>query len=121
MGLAIAMSLGLTACRTTECPAKPEQVDLAALRQSIGPDLVVGTAIVHRFVDSPDAEYRGYDISITSPIEGLGEAEQVMFVSLQTPLPSIELGADVLVVGQRGPRVAEIRPAGCPVLTPLAP
>lgn len=106
----------------SDCPRGLEDLHDPALRQRIGSDFVAGTAIVHRYVDSPDPAYRGYDISITSRIAGLAEAEQVMFVAALSPLPNIELGAEVLVVGRRGPRVAEIQSgAGCPVFLPSGP
>lgn len=96
-------------------------MDSPALRQQIGLDLVAGTGIVQRFVDSPDPQYRGYDLSVTSRVAGLAEADQIVFLALQSPMANVELGADVLIVGTRGPRGAEIRTADCPPLVPYDP
>jgi len=102
------------------CPRDVEQLQDPALRASIGGSFVAGTAIVNRYVDSPDVQYRGYDLEITSRVAGLAEADQVMFAMAEAPIPGIEPGDEVLVVGRRGPRVAEIQSAGCPVLAPVA-
>lgn len=108
-------------CTAGGCPSDVQELRDPSLKQRIGPDLVAGTAVVHRFVDTPDLEFRGYDISITSAVVGLEDADQVMFVAVQNPLPAVDLGDDVLVVGSRGPKPNEIRPAGCPVLVPISP
>lgn len=120
----LAVAAGLlvqSGCSSAACPSKAEDLRDAALRERIGADFAAGTAVVHRYVDSPDAEFRGYDISITQRVAGLAEADQVMFVRIDEPIPNIELGTEVLVVGRRGPKAAEIQPAGCPVLVPAGP
>jgi hypothetical protein len=104
------------------CPDDVDDLSDAALADLVGPGFVAAVAMVHRFVDSPDPQYRGYDISITTRIAGLAAADQVMFVSVDEPLPAITLGKDAIVVGVRGPRPLEISPYDlCPPLVPLAP
>ena len=101
------------------CPRTAEQLEDPTLRARIGGSFVAGTAMVNRYVDSPDAEYRGYDLEITSRVAGLAEADQIMFAAALTPIPGIEPGDEVLVVGRRGPRAAEIQSAGgCQALAP---
>jgi hypothetical protein len=117
----IAMVLLTQACSTPQCPEQIEDLHDPAMRGRIGSGFVAGTGIVQRYVDSPDARYRGYDLQITSRIAGLAEADQIMFLAAQEPIPDIEPGADVLIVGVRGPRVAEYHPAGCPALIPYDP
>lgn len=103
------------------CPVDRDDLDDPDLVQVIGTPLVAGTGIVQRYVDSPDLEFRGYDVQITGRVAGLAEADQIMFVAAASPIPDIELGAEVLVVGRRGPMPAEIRSSGCPALVPLEP
>ncbi len=104
------------------CPDDVDDLSDAALADLVGPGFVAAVAMVHRFVDSPDPQYRGYDISITTRIAGLAAADQVMFVSVDEPLPAITLGKDAIVVGVRGPRPLEISPYDlCPPRVPLAP
>jgi hypothetical protein len=119
VGAASLLILG--ACSASACPTDVESLNEPALHERIGSDFVAGTAIVHRYVDSPDPAYRGYDIGITSRIAGLAEHDQVMFVAAETPMPNIELGSEVLVIGRRGSTVAGIESAGCPVLVPMGP
>jgi hypothetical protein len=115
-----AVALATAGCDATAgCPRDAQELQDPALRARIGADFVAGTAIVNRYVDSPDAQFRGYDLEITSRVAGMAEADQIMFAVAQTPISGIEPRDTVLVVGRRGPRVAEIRSAGCPVLTPV--
>ena len=115
---ALALLLG---CSFDEvCPTDVEDLRDPALGKRLGPGLVAGTAIVQRYVDSPDSAYRGYDINITSRTAGLAEADQIMFVAAESEIPNIQPGDEVLVVGRRGPRAAEVRPAGCPALVPVS-
>lgn len=105
-----------------ECPTDLDDIRDPAMAARVGNAYVAGVAVVHRFVASPDPEFRGYDVSITSALAGLAEADQVMFVVTEDRLPGIELGAEAIVFGRRGPRPAEIRSvAGCPPLLRLAP
>ena len=106
-------------CASAPCPDRAEELDNPALRARVGSDLVAGTGIVQRYVDSPDSEHRGYDLQITSRVAGLAEADQIMFLAMESPMPNIEPGADVLIVGVRGPRPSEIRAGNCPVLVPI--
>lgn len=109
----------LSGCGPTACPATVDDLHEPSLAGRIGPGFVAATAVVHRFVDVADPNSRGYDISITSPIAGLREDEQIMFAIVDERMSDIELGGEVLVVGRRhGP--AGIVPAGCPVLVPFA-
>lgn len=108
--------------RPMTCPASLDALRDPAVAEQAGSDYVAGTAVVHRFVDSPDPHYRGYDISITSAIAGLAEGDQVMFVVMPNRLPDITLGTEVMVVGIRGPGRAGIRPVdSCAPLLPLTP
>jgi hypothetical protein len=105
-----------------ECPTEVDDVRDPAMAALVGNAYVAGVAVVHRFVASPEPQFRGYDISITSAFAGLSEADQVMFVVTEDRLPGIELGAEAIVFGRRGPRPAEIRSvADCPPLLRLAP
>jgi hypothetical protein len=109
-----------TACDAmAACPSSVEQLHDPDLRARLGGSLVAGTAIVQRYVDSPDAEYRGYDLEIRTRVAGLAQSDQIMFASATEPLPGIEPGDEVMVIGRRGPRVAEIRAADCPLLKPV--
>jgi hypothetical protein len=117
--MAVVTLMGAGCETTAECPRDLEHLQDPALPARIGSGFVAGTAIVNRYVDSPDTQYRGYDLEITSRVAGLAQADQVMFAMAQTPIPGIEPGDEVLVVGRRGPRVAEIQSAGCPVLAPV--
>ncbi len=99
-----------------------EELADPALAHEIGPDLVAGTAIAHRFVDTEAVAFRGYDISITSAIAGLADSDQVMFVTTRDRLPGVSLGTDLLVFGRRGPGLLEIRSVGhCQPLISVAP
>lgn len=126
MGIRIAM-LTLTllatvpACAAPVCPRVPNDLRDPALQARIGEDILAGIAIPNRFVDSPDLEFRGYDVEVTSRVAGLAAADQVMFVRVQDPLPGVELGMEMLLIGRRGPKPAEISPAGdCAPLAPMA-
>lgn len=102
------------------CPASLDELRDPALVEHVGSNYVAGTALVHRFVSTPGPLYRGYDISITSASAGLTEGDQVMCVVMPNRLPDVKLSTDMIVFGRRGPRPAEIRPAGscAPLLTP---
>jgi hypothetical protein len=114
------LALPLLGCSfDARCPTALEDLSDPAVRDRFGAGLVAGTAIVQRYVDSPDPDFRGYDINITFRGVGLAEADQVMFVAAQGPIPDVQPGAEVLVVGGRGPRAAEIQSMGCPALVPL--
>ncbi len=113
------LALGLSGCPVSSCPATLDDLDSEALAERFGSNLLAGTAIVQRFVDAPDAKYRGYDIDITSRVVGLAPTDQIMFVVAPARISTIELGAEVLVIGIRGTQPAEIIEGGCPVLVPL--
>ena len=122
LALLLAFVAVLPACAGQPCPRAPEDLHEPELASRIGQGFVAGTAIPNRFVDSPEPEFQGYDLTITSRVAGLAEADQVMFVVAQDPVPGIVMGEPVLLVGIRGPRPAEISPAGgCPVLAPIEP
>jgi hypothetical protein len=76
----------------------PMLVGVAYRRLAGCSDFVAGTGIVQRYVDSPDAQYRGYDLEITSRVARLAQADQIMFAVAQTPIPGVEPGDEVLVV-----------------------
>lgn len=119
--LSAVLVLGLSGCPVSTCPASLEDLDPQALVDRFGSDTIAGTAIVQRFVDARDPLYRGYDVDITSRVVGLKPTDQVMFVVAHARASTIELGAQVMFVGTRGARPAEIVEAGCPVLIPLQP
>jgi hypothetical protein len=116
----VPLAVPLLACSFEPmCPNNLEDLSDPAVRDRFGAGLVAGTAIEQRYVDSPDPDFRGYDINITFRGVGLAEADQVMFVAAQSPIPDVQPGVEVLVVGGRGPRAAEIQSMGCSALVPL--
>jgi hypothetical protein len=119
MAVAVVTTALVGCAEDTTCPVQRSDLDDPDLAVVIGTPLVAGTGIVQRYVDTDNTRFRGYDVQITSRVAGLAEADQVMFVAAESPIPGIELGAEVLVVGQRGPMPAEIRSSGCPALVPL--
>ena len=117
--MAVVMLAASSCATAAACPRDLVDLQDPALSARIGGNFVAGTAIVNRYVESPDAQYRGYDLEITSRVAGLARGDQIMFAMALNPIPGIEPGDEVLVVGRRGPKPAEIQSAGCPVLAPI--
>jgi hypothetical protein len=64
--------------------------------EPIDDDAFIATGTIARFVDSPDIEFRGYDVAIARH-DGPVFVDGVTFVRLTAPVPGIEQG--VLVLG----------------------
>ena len=75
----------------------------------------VGGGYVIRFVPSPDPEFRGYDVNITTPISPSGPLNTA-FLRVANEIPGIQDGDPVLLIGPRA-RGVVVLPGACPALT----
>jgi hypothetical protein len=108
-------------CSTQPCPNTIEGLRSEAFVDRLPTDTLVGIGRIVRFVDSPDAEFRGYDVAVETRIAGLEPGDVTVFVRALNRLPNIQDGDRVALVGKRGHPRALVEPAGCPALTPLIP
>ena len=120
--LALLVSLGsCNAWDEQRCPTSLERLRSEKFTSNLGTDHVSGTAVVNRFVEAPDPQYRGYDIEIRTRAFGFRDDEQFMFVQTRDRLAGIEPGTEVILFGARGEQPAGIIGAGCSVLQPIPP
>jgi hypothetical protein len=94
----------------------PRSVAEAAATEH-GRDVIVATGHVVRFVPSPQAQFRGYDVNLQSRN---GEPYfNTVLVRVRDRLPGIVDGQPVLVVAERTDRASALVAGDCPVLVPI--
>lgn len=116
--LVVAALLG-SGCAARGCPNTIEGIRSDAFLESLPPDALVGVGRIVRFVPSPDAEFRGYDVEIETRVAGFEPEDLVMFVRVTDRIPGVDAAARVVVIGVRGDLRAVLAPAGCPIVEPL--
>ena len=99
---AVACSILIAGCGAPRCPTSLAELRSEEFQASVDPDTVAAVGTVGRFVDSPDAEFRGYDVGIDVRVIGLGGNVAVYLVVVQDPVGGVEPGDQVVVVGQEG-------------------
>lgn len=116
----VIIGISMASCSLFPEPPCPGSFDEArsGTSESIGDDTFIATGTVARFVDSPDIEFRGYEVAIARH-DGPVFVEGVAFVRLPAPVPGIGQGQPVLVLGERTQRQNLILPGECPPLQPI--
>ena len=113
LGIAAALLATSTAC--TPASVCPRTVDEA--RQVTWDEEIVGGGFVIRFVPSPRATSRGYDVNLTRPVSGRAQMDTYL-LRTTVELDGIEAGMPVLLIGARTDRRPVVVVGACPALTP---
>jgi len=79
----------------------------------------VAVGRVARFVDSPDAGARGYDLDVWRGLVGSPSPEGT-FLLLEEEVPGISQGDPVLILAERGPNDRTFRPGLCQPLIKIS-
>jgi hypothetical protein len=77
-------------------------------------DVFIGGGYLIRFVPSPDPEFRGYDVNITTPISPDGFLDTA-FLRVTREVADVRDGDPVLLIGRRESGVV-VHPGVCPPL-----
>jgi hypothetical protein len=114
LAVALVAMLLLPGCASTNCPTSADDLLSDEFQAALGPDHVAGVAMVARFVDSPDSEYRGYDVALEGPRYGAltwrSRDIQTFLAVLTDERPEISQGDRVTFVGSMGEGRATIYP-----------
>lgn len=82
-------------------------------------DEVVAGGYAIRYIPSPDdPAFRGYDVNVSVPISERSQLN-TYFLKVDAPIPAIEDGMPVLLMGERTDRNFVLVPGACPGLTPV--
>jgi hypothetical protein len=100
-GIVIACVIVVSGC-AGRCPTSLAELQSDEFQMSVGPDTVAAIGTIARFVDSPDAEFRGYDVGIDVRVIGLGRNVDVYLVVVQDRVAGVDPGDQVVVVGTHG-------------------
>jgi hypothetical protein len=86
--------------------------------ETVDDNTFIATGTVIRFVNSPDPEFRGYDIAVARH-DGPVFVDGVVFIRAAGPFAGIAIGQPVLMLGERTDRRNLIMPGVCPPLQPI--
>lgn len=100
------------------CPLTPDSVHTETFT-GLGEDTVVFTGHVIRFVDSPDIEFRGYDVNVVRFLKGRASPEGT-FLRVAREVAGIRGGQPVMIIGDPVGRGVVIEPGTCVPLIPIS-
>ena len=115
------VGIGLSGCSLTPVPPVcPVTFDEARSGdfETVDDNTFIATGTVIRFVNSPDPEFRGYDIAVARH-DGPVFVDGVVFIRAAGPFAGIAIGQPVLMLGERTDRRNLIMPGVCPPLQPI--
>ena len=114
--IAVAFASG---CETADvCPLTPESVETETFA-GLGEDTVVLTGHVIRYVDSPDLEFRGYELNVVRFLKGRASPEGT-FLRVAAEVAGIREGQPVMIIGDAVGRGVVIEPGPCVPLIPIS-
>ena len=114
--IAVATASG---CATADvCPLTPESVETEAFT-GLGEDTVVFTGYVIRYLDSPDVEFRGYDVNVVRFLKGRASPEGT-FLRVAREVAGIRGGQPVMIIGDPVGAGVVIEPGPCVPLIPIS-
>ena len=119
--IVVLFALGTVACSLVPVPPRcPATFDEARSGDfdTVADDTFIATGTVVRFVNSPDPDFRGYDINVARH-HGPVFVEGTVFLRLAQPFAEVAAGQPVLVLGEWTDRRQLILPGTCPPLQPI--
>jgi hypothetical protein len=106
-------------CGTADvCPLTPDSVETDTF-SGLGEDTVVFTGYAIRYVDAPDVEFRGYDLSVVRFLKGRASPEGT-FLRVAREVAGIRGGQPVMIIGDPVGTGLVIEPGTCVPLIPIA-
>ena len=106
-------------CETADvCPLTPDSVETEAFT-GLGEDTVVLTGYAIRYVDSPDVEFRGYDLNVVRFLKGRASPEGT-FLRVAREVAGIAGGQPVMIIGEPVGTGLVIEPGTCVPLIPIS-
>lgn len=106
-------------CATADvCPLTPDSVGSETFI-GLGEDTVVLTGYAIRYVDSPDVEFRGYDLNVVRFLKGRASPEGT-FLRVAREVAGIRGGQPVMIIGDPVGRGVVIEPGACVPLIPIS-
>ncbi|MBA2631825.1 MAG: hypothetical protein H0U86_02285 [Chloroflexi bacterium] len=98
-GALVAMLVAVaSACEATHLsPLTPDDVETGSF-SGLGGSTVVFTGHVIRYVDSPDPEFRWYDLGVRRWLKG--SASEGTFLSVEREVAGIQGGQPVMIIGE---------------------
>ena len=121
---ALVAILLLPGCARTDCPTSVDDLLSDEFQAALGPDHVAGIATVARYFDSPETEFRGYDITVEARYGELtwrSRDIQTFLAILSEERPEISQGDRIVFVGSMGEGRAAIYPVCFEALIEEAP
>ena len=100
------------------CPLTSESVETESFT-GLGEDTVVLTGYVIRYVDSPDVEFRGYELNVVRFLKGRASPEGT-FLRVAREVAGISGGQPVMIIGDPIGRGVVIEPGVCVPLIPIS-
>lgn len=100
------------------CPATPEAA-ISGQSSAITADTLIFTGHVIRYVEAPNLEARGYDLSVSRWLKGRPSPEGT-FLRVTRAVPGIRAGQPVMIIAEPGPRDPISVPGSCLPLVPIA-
>jgi hypothetical protein len=115
MAIVVATASG---CETADvCPLTPDSVETGTFT-GLGEDTVVFTGYAIRYVDSPDVEFRGYDLNVVRFLKGRASPEGT-FLRVASEVAGIRGGQPVMMIGEPVGTGLVIVPGTCVPLVPI--
>ncbi len=93
------------------CPVSLRAAMMPRFLATLEDDEIVAAGLVARFVDSPNAQARGYDLTIQTRVRG--DVPQVAFMTIDAPIEGVGPGDRVLVIGRQLTPRERLVPSDC--------